>query len=251
LANKLRAAREELTKEFSRSPTVNEVADYLDITPEEAAQAQEATKYPHSIYETVYENGGEPITLLDQLQDTNKEWFNKILLDEAINHLSQREKIIINMRYFRDQTQSEVAYRLGISQVQVSQLEKKILAEMKQLLHQYSINYYPCVQFKRRGFVYLLYDFCILRLIHWKRVMAMDKKVNYVRLKRKTTVPNNAIIRVSDIAYLSGADSMLIKQLKSVVIYRVTQADHDYAVIDSIQLIDVLYNAFPTIQWEL
>src|SRR5699024_229598 len=54
LANKLRAAREELTKEFSRSPTVNEVADYLDITPEEAAQAQEATKYPHSIYETVY-----------------------------------------------------------------------------------------------------------------------------------------------------------------------------------------------------
>src|SRR5699024_9661566 len=71
------------------------------------------------------------------------------------------------------------------------------------------------------------------------------------RLKRKTTVPNNALIRVSDIAYLSGADSMLIKQLKSVVIYRVTQADHDYAVIDSIQLIDVLYNAFPTIQWEL
>src|SRR5699024_11750275 len=102
LANKLRAAREELTKEFSRSPTVNEVADYVDITPEEAAQAQEATKYPHSIYETVYENGGEPITLLDQLQDTNKEWFNKILLDEAINHLSQREQIIIYMRYFRD-----------------------------------------------------------------------------------------------------------------------------------------------------
>lgn len=136
LANKLRAAREELTKEYNRSPTVNEVAEFLDITPEEAAQAQEATKYPHSIYETVYENGGEPITLLDQLQDTNKEWFNKILLDEAINHLSEREQIIIYMRYFRDQTQSEVAYRLGISQVQVSRLEKKILAEMKQLLHQ-------------------------------------------------------------------------------------------------------------------
>src|SRR5699024_11659206 len=81
-----------------------------------------------------------------------------------------------------------------------------------------SINYYPCVQFKRRGFVYLLYDFCILSLIHCKRVMAMDKKVIYVRLKRKTTVPNNALIRVSYIAYLSGVDSMLIKQLKSVVI---------------------------------
>lgn len=79
----------------------------------------------------------------------------------------------------------------------------------------------------------------------------MDKKVIYVRLKRKTTVPNDALIRVSDIAYLSGADQTLIKQLKSVVIYRVTQADQDYAVIDSIQLIDVLYNAFPTIQWEL
>src|SRR5699024_1335678 len=131
-----------------------------------------ATKYPHSIYETVYENGGEPITLLDQWQATTKEWFNKLLLDQAINHLSQREQIIIYIRYLRHQTQSEVAYRLGISQVHVSRLEKKILAEMNQLLQQYSLNHYPRVQFKRRGFVYLLYDFCILRLIHRKRVMA-------------------------------------------------------------------------------
>src|SRR5699024_12311985 len=110
--------------------------NHIDIYTKEAAQAKEATKYPHSNYETVYENGSEPITLLDQLQDTNKEWFNKILLDEAINHLSQREQINIYMRYFRDQTQSEVAYRLGISQVQVSRWDKKILSEMKQLLHQ-------------------------------------------------------------------------------------------------------------------
>lgn len=135
LANKIRATREDLTKKMSRSPTVNEVAEKLDITPEEAAQAQEATKYPHSIYETVYENGGEPITLLDQLQDNDKEWFNKLLLDEAIGSLPEREQLIIYMRYFRDQTQSEVAGRLGISQVQVSRLEKKILAEMKLLLH--------------------------------------------------------------------------------------------------------------------
>src|SRR5699024_7088006 len=81
--------------------------------------------------------------------------------------------------------------------------------------------------------------------------MAMDKKVIYVRLKRKTTVPNNTLIRELNIAYLYGTDSMLIKQLKSVVIQRIIQADHDYIVIDSIELIDVLYNACPTIQWEL
>ena len=136
LANKIRLTREELTKQLNRSPTVNEVAEKLGITPEEAAQAQEAAKYPQSIYETVYENGGEPITLLDQLQDADKQWFDKLLLDEAMNRLTDRERLIIYMRYFHDRTQAEVAARLGISQVQVSRLEKKILVEMKQLLNQ-------------------------------------------------------------------------------------------------------------------
>ena len=112
------------------------MAEKLDISPHEVAQAQEATKYPHSIYETVYENGGEPITLLDQLHDTNSGWFDKLLLEEAIKSLAERERLIVYLRYYKDQTQTEVAERLGISQVQVSRLEKKILEELKQLINQ-------------------------------------------------------------------------------------------------------------------
>lgn len=135
LGNKIRLMKEELTKELNRSPTVSEVAAALEITTEEVAQAQEAVKYPHSIYETVYENGGEPITLLDQLADVEEEWFDKLSLKEAIHQLSERERLIVYLRYFKDQTQSEVAGRLGISQVQVSRLEKKILDELKLFMH--------------------------------------------------------------------------------------------------------------------
>jgi len=132
LGNKIRIKKEELTKTLNRSPTVQEVADALDITPEEVAQAQDAIKYPHSIHETVYENGGEPITLLDQIADDDKQWFDKLTLEEAIRSLNERERLIVYLRYYKDKTQSQVAKRLGISQVQVSRLEKKILEEMKE-----------------------------------------------------------------------------------------------------------------------
>jgi len=135
LGNKIRIKKEELTKTLNRSPTVQEVADELSITPEEVAQAQDAIKYPHSIHETVYENGGEPITLLDQIADDDKEWFNKLTLEEAIRSLEERERLIIYLRYYKDKTQSQVAERLGISQVQVSRLEKKILKEMKEKIN--------------------------------------------------------------------------------------------------------------------
>jgi len=135
LGNKIRIKKEEMTKQLNRSPTVQEVADSLNITPEEVAQAQEAVKYPHSIHETVYENGGEPITLLDQIADEDKHWFERLSLEEAIRSLSERERLIVYLRYYRDKTQSEVAKRLGISQVQVSRLEKKILEDMKELMN--------------------------------------------------------------------------------------------------------------------
>lgn len=135
LGNKIRIAKEELTKQLNRSPTVQEVAEALDITPEEVAQAQDAIKYPHSIHETVYENGGEPITLLDQIADDDKQWFDKLTLEEAIRSLTERERLIVYLRYYKDKTQSQVAKRLGISQVQVSRLEKKILEEMKEKIN--------------------------------------------------------------------------------------------------------------------
>ncbi|MFC4022886.1 RNA polymerase sporulation sigma factor SigF [Oceanobacillus longus] len=129
--NKIRRKRDELTKEYGRSPTVTELANALEISPEEVVHAQEAAKSPQSIYETVFENDGDPITLLDQIADQDSKWFDKLTLQEAIRSLTERERLIVYLRYYKDQTQTEVADRLGISQVQVSRLEKKILEDMK------------------------------------------------------------------------------------------------------------------------
>ncbi|SHF58264.1 RNA polymerase sporulation sigma factor SigF [Ornithinibacillus halophilus] len=132
MGNKIRKKKDELTKEYGRSPTINEIARELELTPEEVVHAQEAAKAPHSIHETVFENDGDPITLLDQIADQDANWFDKLSLQEAIRGLDARERLILYLRYYKDKTQSEVAERLGISQVQVSRLEKKILIEMKE-----------------------------------------------------------------------------------------------------------------------
>lgn len=132
MGNKIRKARDELSKNLCRIPTVTELSEYLGIPAEEIIMAQEASRSPSSIHETVYENDGDPITLLDQIDDGDDgKWFDKIALKEAIRELEDRERLIVYLRYYKDQTQSEVAGRLGISQVQVSRLEKKILQQMK------------------------------------------------------------------------------------------------------------------------
>ncbi|MED3551179.1 RNA polymerase sporulation sigma factor SigF [Cytobacillus praedii] len=132
MGNKIRKAKDELSKSLGRIPTVSELSEFLEIPPEDIILAQEASRTPSSIHETVYENDGDPITLLDQIDDGNEgKWFDKIALKEAINELDDRERLIVYLRYYKDQTQSEVAARLGISQVQVSRLEKKILQQMK------------------------------------------------------------------------------------------------------------------------
>ena len=132
LGNKIRKAKDELSKKLGRIPTVNELSEYMEISSEDIIMAQEASRTPSSIHETVYENDGDPITLLDQIDDGNEgKWFDKIALKEAILELEERERLIVYLRYYKDQTQSEVAARLGISQVQVSRLEKKILQQMK------------------------------------------------------------------------------------------------------------------------
>ncbi|KGX85978.1 RNA polymerase sporulation sigma factor SigF [Pontibacillus litoralis] len=130
--NKIRKKKDELSKKLGRSPTVQEIAQDLNLSAEEVVHAQEAAKTPHSIHETVYENDGDPITLLDQMADTDTRWFDKMALQDIVRSLDERERLIVYMRYYKDQTQSEVADRLGISQVQVSRLEKKILQYMKE-----------------------------------------------------------------------------------------------------------------------
>jgi RNA polymerase sporulation-specific sigma factor len=132
IGNRVRRTKDELTKELGRVPTVYELSEHMDVPVEEILMAQEAVLAPTSIHETVYENDGDPITLLDQISDQdNEKWFEKIALKEAIENLDNREKLIVYLRYYKDQTQSEVAARLGISQVQVSRLEKKILKTIK------------------------------------------------------------------------------------------------------------------------
>jgi RNA polymerase sporulation-specific sigma factor len=137
LANKVRKVSDELSKTLGRLPTISEVAKELGVTPEDIVTAQEAGKPPSSIHETVFENEGDPITLMDQIADeSGEEWFDRLALSEAIESLGERERLIVYLRYYRDQTQSEVASRLGISQVQVSRLEKKILQTIKKQIAQ-------------------------------------------------------------------------------------------------------------------
>jgi RNA polymerase sporulation-specific sigma factor len=130
--NKVRKAKDELSKSLERTPTINEVANYLEVSVEDVIMAQDAVRAPQSIHETVYENDGDPITLLDQISDhAESKWFDKIAVKDIMDKLDERERLIVYLRYFKDQTQSEVAERLSISQVQVSRLEKKILLFMK------------------------------------------------------------------------------------------------------------------------
>lgn len=131
MGNKIRRKREEMEKDLGRSPSVNELAQALELEPEEIVHAQEAAKSPQSIHETVYESDGDSITLLDQIAEQDSKWFEKLSIQEAVRSLTERERLIIYLRYYKDQTQTEVAERLGISQVQVSRLEKKILEDMK------------------------------------------------------------------------------------------------------------------------
>lgn len=135
MANRIRKTKDHLSKKYNRVPTIQEIASEMGVDPEEIVFAQEANRAPASIHETVYENDGDPITLMDQIADEPvTTWFDKLTIKDAIHRLSDREKLIVYLRYYKDQTQSEVAGRLGISQVQVSRLEKKIIAKMRQEL---------------------------------------------------------------------------------------------------------------------
>ena len=127
-ARHIRHVRDDLAKALGRQPRITEIAEAIGIEPSEVVFAQEALRAPASIHETVYENDGDPIYLQDQIaDDEGQTWFDKIALHEVLNRLPERERLIVYLRFFKDKTQSDVARVLGISQVQVSRLEKRIL----------------------------------------------------------------------------------------------------------------------------
>lgn len=134
LAYKALQAREELTKEKSEEPTVEEIAKRLGEKKETVVHALEAIIEPISLYEPVFTEGGDSIYVLDQISDSSSSdeiWLENIVLREAIGRLSEREKKIIYMRYYMNRTQMEIAAEIGISQAQVSRLEKAALKQMK------------------------------------------------------------------------------------------------------------------------
>lgn len=137
-ATKVKMTKETLFKKFGREPTIQEIADELNITKEDIVFALESNIHPDYLYDVIHQDDGSPIHLIDKLseskEDENENLVDKIALKEAINKLKPRERQIIILRYFKDKTQSDIAEKMGISQVQVSRIEKKVLGIMKNIL---------------------------------------------------------------------------------------------------------------------
>ena len=134
LAYKALQAREELTKEKECEPTVEDIAARLGEKKEAVVQAMKAIIEPISLYEPVFSDNGDSIYVLDQLSDANSSeeiWLENIVLRDAMNCLSERERKIIILRYYKNKTQTEIAQEIGISQAQVSRLEKGALGRMR------------------------------------------------------------------------------------------------------------------------
>ena len=127
-------AREELQKQNGREPKLSEIAARVGQSPENVAMALESAVTPTSLYEPVYSDGGDPLTVMDQVRDTkNTEdgWMEHITLQNAFRALNDREKQILSLRFYDGKTQMEVASALGISQAQVSRLEKGAIGAMR------------------------------------------------------------------------------------------------------------------------
>lgn len=125
--------KERLTAQFQREPRVEEIAKELGVKKHEVVLAFESIVDPVSLYEPVYSEGGDTIYVLDQVGDKNDDtnWLDEITLKEAIKNLNEREKRILRLRFFDGKTQMEVSKEIGISQAQVSRLEKSALEQIK------------------------------------------------------------------------------------------------------------------------
>lgn len=134
IAYKTVSAREALTRELDREPTLDEIAERTSISREEIIQSLDAIQSPLSLYEPIYSDGGDTLYVMDQISDKkNKEdnWVQEIALCEALKKLPKREQRIIKMRFYEGKTQMEIAQEIHISQAQVSRLEKSALKTMK------------------------------------------------------------------------------------------------------------------------
>ena len=134
VAYRVLQCKEARTADLGREPTIEEIAKELDLPPEEVSQALDAVCAPVSLYDPVYADGGDPLTVMDQVRDvknTEDGWMDHITLRSAFQALQPREKQILSLRFYDGKTQMEVANSLGISQAQVSRLEKGAIQSMR------------------------------------------------------------------------------------------------------------------------
>lgn len=134
---RVQQARERLIAALGREPSVGELAEELGLPKGEVVNAIEASQAISSIYDTIYQDEGEPVYLVNQLDnelDGDLPWLEKIAVKELLNKLPERERKIIYWRFFEDCTQSDIARRMGLSQVQVSRIERRALGKLKDLI---------------------------------------------------------------------------------------------------------------------
>jgi RNA polymerase sporulation-specific sigma factor len=139
IAYKALQVKEKLMSKTLREPTAQEIAKELGIPHEEIVFALDAIQDPVSLFEPIYNDGGDPIYVLDQLSDEknkDSQWIDEIALNEGMRRLNDREKMILRKRFFQGKTQMEVAEEIGISQAQVSRLEKAAIKQMNKNIQQ-------------------------------------------------------------------------------------------------------------------
>lgn len=139
-AYKALQTREQLIRENDKEPTIFEIANEMEIPHEDIVFALDAIQDPVSLHEPIYNDGGDPIFVMDQISDdsiSEDNWDNNLSIKQGIDQLKDREQLIINKRFFQGKTQMEVAEEIGISQAQVSRLEKAAIEQMNKDMFQY------------------------------------------------------------------------------------------------------------------
>lgn len=129
-------AREKIEKELGREPSLKEIAEMLGMPPEEVAMTMDSAAEVESLYRTVYQSEGTDISLIDKIpekENAEEHLLNRIFLEEILGKLESSDRRLLYMRYFQDQTQTQIAEQLGVSQVQVSRMEKRILKKLRSL----------------------------------------------------------------------------------------------------------------------
>ncbi len=135
IAYKAHAAKETFEKDYGREPTISEIASVLEVSNEDLVMALESVQSTEYLYATIHQDDGTPILLIDRIsckEGEDSDIVDKLALKEMISALAPRERQIIMLRYFKDMTQCSVAKLLGMSQVQVSRIEKKIMSRLRQ-----------------------------------------------------------------------------------------------------------------------